>query len=110
MSTKQVKVLCSIGTVSGVHHHGTVLDVSGEIAESWVTAGFAEYVGKQAPLDLETPEDKLALEVAIDGPDETKDELDTDQGEPDGADAPQGELEPAEGEPKAKTTRKTKTK
>jgi hypothetical protein len=101
MSNQQVKVLRSIGTVSGVHHHGTVLDVAEEIADSWVTAGFAEYVGKQAPLELETPEDKLALETAVDGPNETKDK-------PEGAGEPQDELPSAEVKPKS--TRKPSTK
>lgn len=74
MADKSVKVLRSIGTVAGVLHAGDVVDVDEGTADSWVEVGFAEYADKAAPKKVETPEDKLVMEVAVDGPDETKEE------------------------------------
>lgn len=66
MTQKQVKILRSVGTASGVFNQGAEPHVNEAIADSWVEAGFAKYIEESKPVDLpvdltkiETPESNV---------------------------------------------------
>lgn len=62
----------SIGTINGVLHVGSTADVEDNIAESWVSAGLAEYVEKKsAKKTTEKQTVQNATKIADDA--ETKD-------------------------------------
>jgi len=69
MTQKQVKIIRSVGTASGVFNQGAEPFVDEALAESWVNAGFAEYIEEKKPSD---PEEVPPIEVAVDKPTETK--------------------------------------
>lgn len=74
MTQKQVKIIRSVGTASGVFNQGAEPFVDEALAESWVNAGFAEYIEEKKP---SKPEEVPPIEVAVDKPTETKDEKPT---------------------------------
>lgn len=78
MTQKQVKILRSVGTASGVFNQGAEPHVEEAIADSWVEAGFAEYMEEKEPVvpPVETS-GVPPIEVAIDKPIETKTDEET---------------------------------